>query len=256
VETAIPWKGFNRSESVCSLPGGLFTYHQSPMATSFWDSPENVERFAAREPDVRLVELIREYRNPSTVRVLDLGCAAGRNAVVLAQKGFDVEAVDASAAMVERTRQRLAPILGAGEAERRVRVGRMDDLSWAADSSFDLVVALGLYHCAQSRAEWDHALSETARILVPGGKLLVSVFTPETDLTGRGTHPVAGEPHVYEGFDSGGRHFLVDAQELDEEIARHGLLPLEPTRIARPKVEVGRRVSANGLYVREQSVQR
>jgi SAM-dependent methyltransferase len=221
--------------------------------SSFWDSPENVTRFAAREPDVRLAELIREYPNPSTVKVLDLGCAAGRNADLLAQNGFDVEALDASAAMVSKTRERLASILGAAEAQRRVRVGRMDDLSWAGDASFALVIALGLYHCAQSRAEWDRALAETARVLTPGGRLLVSVFTPETDLTGRGTCPVAGEPHIYEGFDSGGRHFLVDAAALDREMARHGLLPLEPTRTARPKVETGRRVSANGLYVKAPS---
>jgi SAM-dependent methyltransferase len=220
-----------------------------PMNMSFWEASENVERFAAREPDVRLGELIREYPNPSAVRVLDLGCAAGRNTVLLAQDGFDVEAVDSSAAMIAKTRERLAPILGASEAERRVRVGRMTDLSWIPDDAFDLIVALGLYHCAESRSEWDRALSETARILKRAGKLLVSVFTPETDLTGRGTHPVAGEPDVYEGFDSG-RHFLVDADRLDREVARHGLAPLEPTRTARPKVEVGRRVSANGLYVK------
>ena len=218
------------------------------MATSsFWDSPENVGRFAAREPDVRLTELLREYAEPAAVRVLDLGCAGGRNAVLLAEKGFDVEALDASPAMIAKTRERVSAILGPAEAARRVRVGRMDELSFAPDGRYDLVVALGLYHCAQSRAEWDQTLSETARVLKPGGKLLVSVFTPETDLTGRGTRPVPGEPDLYEGFDSG-RHFLVDAARLNAELARFGLRPLEPTRTARPKTEVGRRVSANGLY--------
>lgn len=215
--------------------------------SSFWDSPDNVARFAAREPDARLTKLVREYTDPAAVRVLDLGCAAGRNAVLLAQAGFDVEALDSSPAMAAKTRERVAAIRGTAEAARRVRVGRMDDLSFAADGRFDLVVALGLYHCAQSRAEWERALSETARVLKPGGKLLVSVFTPETDLTGRGTHQVPGEPDLYEGFDSG-RHFLVDAARLDRELARYGLRPLEPTRTARPKTEVGRRVSANGLY--------
>ncbi len=214
---------------------------------SFWDSPENVERFAAREPDARLTSLVREHENHAAVRVLDLGCAGGRNAVLLARAGFDLEALDASPAMVARTRERVAEILGSAEAASRVRVGRMDDLSFAADRRFDLVVALGLYHCAQRRAEWDRALSETARVLKPRGKLLVSVFTPETDLTGRGTRPVPGEPDLYEGFDSG-RHFLVSAARLDEELARFGLHPLEPTRTARPKTETGRRVSANGLY--------
>ncbi len=219
-----------------------------PLSNPFWDSAEIVERFAAREPDVRLMALLREYAEPSKTRVLDIGCAGGRNAVPLARAGFDLTAIDASPAMVAKTRERLAPILGAEETQRRVRVGRMDDLSFAADASIDLVLALGLYHCAQSRAEWDRALSETARVLKPGGRLLVSVFTPETDLDGRGFRPVPGEPHVYEGFESGGRHFLVEAEQLDREMARFGLTPLEPTRTARPKVEKGRRVSANGLY--------
>jgi SAM-dependent methyltransferase len=218
------------------------------LADAFWDCAENVERFAARDPDVRLGKLVDDYPDAARVRILDLGCAAGRNAVLLAEKGFDVEALDASPAMVAKTRERLAAILGAAQAERRVRVGRMDDLSAYADAAFDFVVALGLYHCAGSRAEWERALSETARVLKPGARLLVSVFTPETDLTGRGIRAVAGEPDVYEGFDSGGRHVLVDAAQLDRELARFGLVPVEPTRTARPKVETGRRVSANGLY--------
>jgi len=197
---------------------------------------------------VRLTELVREYADPSKVHVLDIGCAGGRNAVLLAAKGFDVEALDASPAMVARTRERVAAILGTAEAERRVHIGRMDDLSSAGDGAFDLVVALGIYHCAESRAEWERALSETSRVLGTGGRALVSVFTPETDLTGRGIRAMPGEPDVYEGFDTGGRHVLVDAPRLDREMARIGLRPIEPTRTARPKVETGRRVSANGLY--------
>jgi SAM-dependent methyltransferase len=226
----------------------ILRYSRSIDENAFWSSPENVERFAAREPDKRLMELIGEYPDPSRVRVLDLGCAGGRNTVVLAERGFDLEALDASAAMVAKTRERIAPVVGASEASRRVRVGRMDDLSAHSDESFDLVVALGIYHCAESRAEWERALSETARVLSPGGRVLVSVFTPETDLTGRGIRAIPGEPDVYEGFDTGGRHVLVDAEGLDRDLGLVGLSPLEPTRTARPKVETGRRVSANGLY--------
>jgi SAM-dependent methyltransferase len=181
------------------------------------------------------------------VRVLDLGCAAGRNAVLLAEKAFDLQARDGSSAMVAKTRERVARVLGAGEAQRRVRTGKMDDLGEFSDAFFHLVVALGIYHCARSRAEWDRALSETARVLAPGGKVLVSVFTPETDLTGRGITAVAGEPDVYEGFENG-RSVLVEASALDAELARRGLFPVVATALARPKVDIGRRVSANGLY--------
>jgi len=220
------------------------------LSSAFWDSPENVERFAARAPDVRLMELVREFPDAARVRILDVGCAGGRNAVALAEKGFDVEALDASPAMAARTRERVAAVLGEHEATRRVRVGWMDDLSVFPDGDFDVVVGLGIYHCAQSLAEWDRALAESARVLKAGGRLLVSVFTPETDLTGGGIRAVPGEAGVYEGFDSGGRHVLVHADELDREMARFGLTPFEPTRTARPKVETGRRVSANGLYVK------
>lgn len=215
---------------------------------SFWEEREQVERFAAREPDLRLVSLVAEYRDPARVRVLDLGCAAGRNTVFLATKGFDVAAVDASRAMAEATRLRLADILGEAEAAVRVRVGRMDRLDWLPDGSVDLLAALGIYHCAQSGEEWNEALAESSRVLKRGGRLLASVFTPETDLTGEGVRSVEGQPHVYDGY-PGGRAFLVDSATLDFELARHGLFPLLPAETVTREVSAGRRrVSANGLY--------
>jgi SAM-dependent methyltransferase len=214
-----------------------------------WEDPERVEEFARKPPDHRLVPLIEAETEPSRLRALDLGCAGGRNTVFLAEHGVDVVATDGSAAMVERTRQRLAPILGPEAAEKRVIHTTMERMPWAADGAFDLVVALGIYHNARSPEEWQAALAETARVLRPGGRALVSVFTPETDLHGQGKEPVAGVPHLYERPD-GRRMYMVDPSTLDRDMAAHGLKPLEPTALAEGRVEVGRRVSANGLYVK------
>jgi SAM-dependent methyltransferase len=213
----------------------------------FWEQPELVERFAAREPDHRLLALADAVSEPAAVRVLDLGCAGGRNTELLAARGFDVYALDGSSAMVEHTRDRVATVLGPTEAARRVQVGRMEDLSRFENDTFDLVVALGVYHNASSRDMWDRSLAETARVLAPNGLALVSNFTPHTDLTGRGIHPVPDEPGVYEGFEAG-RAFLLDADELDRQMARHGLTPATPTETVEAMREKGRRVSANGLY--------
>lgn len=219
----------------------------------FWEQPELVERFAAKDPDLRLQELVRQYEDPASIRVLDIGCAGGRNTAFLAECGFDVVAVDASLAMVEKTRQRVAAIWGGGEraeedAHRRVRLGRMDHLPWLEDACCDLIVALGVYHQAGSEEEWHRTLDESVRVLAPGGLLLVSVFTPETDLTGEGVEPVPDEPHVYEGLPGGRRAYLVRAGVLDREMARHGLEPAQETETVHRETETGRRVTVNGLY--------
>lgn len=149
--------------------------------------------------------------------------------------------------MVERTRERLVPLVGDDAALERVCVGRMDDLSRFEESSFDLVIALGVYHNAQSVEEWERSIAETARVLRPGGRVLVNQFTPETDLAGRGVHPVAGQVRVYEGL-PGGRSVLVDAMDLDAAFARHGLQPVTRSETVRVDTETGRRVSINALY--------
>ncbi len=213
----------------------------------FWEEEEQVERFAAREPDHRLVALIEGYDTPAKTRVLDIGCAGGRNTDLLASRGFDVFAIDASAAMVKHTRQRVAAILGDAEAQRRVRRAAMDDLSEFASSSFDLVVALGVFHSATSNPEWQRALSEAVRVLAPGGLMLVSVFSSKTDMTGQGITPVPGEPNVYEGLPSG-RHYLVGGEVLDREMAGRGLEPVEPTATVTVPLDPGQRVTVNALY--------
>jgi len=199
----------------------------------FWSDPERVERFARREPDLRLRELVRGYPHPAAVRVLDLGCAGGRNCAYLARKGFDVFALDAAPGMVERVRTDLAAILGPEEALGRVLLGRMDDLSRFEDDSFDLVVALGIYHIAASAAEQRSAFAETARVLAHGGRLLCAVFGPGTTLPGGRlpSRPLA-------------------AADLDKALEPLGLTPLVKTRSVTRENEDSRRVVANGLYVK------
>lgn len=217
------------------------------MANPFWDQAETVARFAERAPDHRLVRLLEAVEHPGASRVLDLGCAGGRNTEFLARQGFDVWAMDASVPMVERTRARVSRILGQHEAERRVRPGRMDDLGDFPDAWFQVVVALGLYQNAEQVQEWEAALDESARVLAPDGLLLVAHFTPEVDLTGDGTRPVPDEPGVYEGL-PGGRAVLVNAPTLDEALARRGLHPVTPSKTVRVETEHGRRVTVNALY--------
>jgi len=213
----------------------------------YWEDPAQVTRFAQLEADQRLAALLPSFADPPRTRVLDLGCAGGRNAVLLAASGFDVHALDAAAAMVAHTRARLAAVLGAAEARRRVQQGRMDELSRYPAAHFDLIVAVGIYHSARSGEEWRRAMAETARVLRPAGLLLLTHFTPRTDIGGQGVVPVPGEPHLYRGFESG-LHYLLEAEELDAALAGHGLHPEVASQTVTRTTDKGRRVSVNGLY--------
>ena len=71
-------------------------------AEEIWSDPERVEEFARREPDVRLQRILSDCTDPPALRVLDVGCAGGRNMRYLVEGGFDAWALDLSEAMVER----------------------------------------------------------------------------------------------------------------------------------------------------------
>ncbi|MGD2070777.1 MAG: class I SAM-dependent methyltransferase [Gemmatimonadota bacterium] len=215
-----------------------------------WEDPDVVRRFGEREPDHRLRAMVEELDDPGSLRALDVGCAGGRNTVFLARHGADVHALDASEGMVDETRRRLAPVVGRQEAERRVRLATMDDLSAWETGTFDLVVGLGIYQNARDLEEWDRAVGETARVLRPGGRCLVAHFTPEVDLTGEGVTAVDDRPHVFRGMPGGRTAVLFHADELDRAFGSHGLVPEVESETVVVEKERGRRATVNALYVR------
>lgn len=217
------------------------------MSGAHWNDPERVECFASRDPDHRLVELVEALPYPQGVTVLDLGCAGGRNAEYLARHDLDLHALDVAEAMVARTRERVAAVLGAEAAEARVVLGTMDDLSRWEDGAFHLVVALGVYHQAQTQDEWYRALAETDRVLAAGGRCLVSNFAPGTG----GLHDplplLEGTRFLYEGMHDD--HLcLRDPDGLDQDFAGLGFAPEVPTRVVERQTEDRRRVTVNALY--------
>lgn len=215
-------------------------------AGDFWEDPDVVEAFAARPPDTRMVERLTDA--PRSTRVLDLGCAGGRNAVWLAEHGFDLQAVDASAAMCARTRDRLTPLLGRAEAEQRVRRRSMDDLAPFERGAFDVVLAFGIFHAAQSERAWHRAVAEAARVLVTGGEMWVAHFAPDSNPTGEGLRRVDGEDHLYEGFRGHRRILLLPPDELDAWAAGHGFVPATPTEAVRVVRGEGHRTTVNARY--------
>ncbi len=220
----------------------------SSVELPFWERPEVVARFAAREPDHRLIELL-ETRNPEALKVLDIGCAAGRNAVYLAEKGADLFAIDASHAMLAKTQSRVAELMGQGEAQRRIQLGHMNDLSRFKDESFDLVLALGVYQDAPSQAVWEQTLIESARVLKKEGLCLVANFGPDSKPQAKPLQRLKGTKHQYLGFAQDGRVMtLLNKQALDLSFANRSLYPFKETYTVKTEFELGFRTTVNALY--------
>ena len=97
---------------------------------------------------------------------LDAACGTGRHARWLRARGHRVIAVDGSAEMLDVAR--------AAEPEIDWRLGDLSALP-VETASVDLVVcALALTHCEDVRGP----VAELARVLRPGGRLVVSDFHP------------------------------------------------------------------------------
>jgi ubiquinone/menaquinone biosynthesis C-methylase UbiE len=101
-------------------------------------------------------------------KVLEVGCGGGRAAIALAQRGYHVDAIDSASNMLAITR---ACASQAGVLEIvSTKVGNVYQLEFA-DNSFPLILAMGVmpYLGAPKKA-----LAEMARVLSPGGSLVVT----------------------------------------------------------------------------------
>lgn len=122
-----------------------------------------------------IVEALAQRCAPPA-RVVEMGSGTGRIAIPLAQAGFRVIALDASATMLAATPAVSAAAGSAGAVGLQPVAGDMSQLPLAADSADACIVAYNTLFNLPSAAQQQQWFRDAARVLRPGGVVAVEAF--------------------------------------------------------------------------------
>ena len=117
--------------------------------------------------DIYLFDQLLRGRIAPGMRIIDAGCAGGRNLVYLLQAGYEVFGADADAGSIASVRAlaaRLAPRL----PEENFRAEPLEQLSFP-DAFADVVICSAVLHFARHEAQFDAMLGGCWRLMKPGG---------------------------------------------------------------------------------------
>ena len=189
-------------------------YSFDPLEGSAWSDAEMVAGFARSPANSDLLAYAARKGAARPLRVLDIGCGAGRNAVPLARAGHRVVGTDLSWPMVEAAHQRQ-------QAGLTVTCAPMHRLP-VRDRSFDLIVAHGIWNLAKTSSEFRVAIGEAARAAADGAALFVFTFSRTT--IAEHAQPFEGESFGYTQF-TGSPQIFLTADQLRSELAAVGFVP-------------------------------
>lgn len=179
----------------------------------YQDARAYEQRYENRLEDVEYY--VRRTRSMGSI--LEYGAGAGRLTLRLCAPGRRVLAIDASAAMVARLKERLAEIDAADRG--RIKAVVADMRTFSTKRRFDCVIAAfhtvsHLYSVSDVAAFLERACAH----LVPGGTLLFDVPLPRIDMTGY--DPIA-QVHVMEFGEPGGTELLTQRWFHPQEVCMH-----------------------------------
>lgn len=108
--------------------------------------------------------LISHFPEQKDLKILDIGTGPGFYAIILAQRGYQVTAIDFSSEMLEEARK------NAGELAEKITFLQMDAQNLTfPEESFDVIVTRNL---TWNLPDPEMAYQEWHRVLAPGGVLL------------------------------------------------------------------------------------
>jgi len=147
-----------------------------------WQDDLDVRIQNLPEAQRRYTDFLLSHVPEGVKRVLDVGCGAGGVATELRARGYEVEGVSPSPLLSEAARKQAG-------ADFRIHQGRFEDVHFADDEKFDLV----LFSESFQYINLDTVLLDAKKRLNPGGHVLICDFfktnEPGKSVIGGG-HPI------------------------------------------------------------------
>lgn len=134
--------------------------------TDYYSGYDEDSRLRSKHGIVEFLTTMRyveKYLRPG-MKVLEIGAATGRYSHTLAQKGYEVDAVELVKHNIEIFREKTVP----GE-KVTIRQGNAKDLCFFADNSYDITLLLGPMYHLFTVDEQKQALAEAIRVTKNGG---------------------------------------------------------------------------------------
>lgn len=113
---------------------------QNKRITIYEDEYLTEEYYWGTEPNSACYQVLQLMPPTKHLKLLDVGCGEGKDAVFFARNGYDVSAFDITDAGIEKTR-RLADKIGV-----HVNVFKADLLEFRLDTHYDIIFSSGVLH--------------------------------------------------------------------------------------------------------------
>jgi 2-polyprenyl-3-methyl-5-hydroxy-6-metoxy-1,4-benzoquinol methylase len=171
-----------------------------------WQTDEGRADWIRPEPFVAETVPLLKKRGVRTV--LDLGCGVGRHALLLAQEGFTVHAVDASPTAVDY----VARQAGERRLDIRMNMSEMTDIPYE-NETFDYLLTWNVIYHGDLPVVL-RSLSEILRVLKPGGVFQGTMLSKRNAEIATGLR-IAKDTYINtDRFEKRHPHFYCNAAEL------------------------------------------
>jgi ubiquinone/menaquinone biosynthesis C-methylase UbiE len=223
--------------------------HTSRWLPMDWNDLYKDETFRLREPNDEVIvfthHLVERIRPPAPI--LDVGFGAGRHAVFLARRGYEVHGVDIS----ERGKKYADRWLADEGLTADLRIADMKSLPYP-DATFAAVLSTRVLTHGTG-PEIRQALAETARVTSPGGLFGGTFISTESSMLGKGER-VDDQTWICDDPSESGvtHHFMTEQNVLDSVAPYFKPLRLPAVKHVRHRGEIdtGRPyVSAHWIYI-------